>query len=113
MRRDEKLMDRYDHGRGSQFLDFISKEIKGKSSKNSNVMGQLFRVETFLAINHLIEEESMISFHRLRSQSQEEEQVWSETVRLQSMRKVWASLERISSRIVMSIMTIKTQAIVN
>ena len=110
MRRDEKLIERYDPGRGSQFLDFISKEIKGKQSKNSNVDRLIFRVGTFRVTNHRIEE-LMISFHRLSSPSQEEEQVWFETVRRQSMLRVWVNSERTSSRIVMLIMITKKQAI--
>ena len=37
MRREERFLDRYDAVRGSQYIDFVSKEIKSRTSKHAQV----------------------------------------------------------------------------
>ena len=102
------MFDRYEGSRGSQFLDYISKDIKSRNSKNSNVEFFLFRVGIFQVTSHLIIP-MLIFFHRLRSLDQEKEQVYWGIVQRRNMLRVWGSSGRNSSRTVMLIMTISSQ----
>ena len=102
------MFDRYEGSRGSQFLDYISKDIKSRNSKNSNVEFFLFRVGIFQVTSHLIIP-MLIFFHRLRSLDQEKEQVCWGIVQHQNMLRVWGSLGRNYSKTVMLIMTISSQ----
>ncbi len=37
MKKEERIYDRYDGNKGNQFFEYVSKEFKARTSKNTNV----------------------------------------------------------------------------
>jgi len=48
MRREERFLDRYDAVRGSQYIDFVSKEIKSRTSKHAQVDSLSMKEQTYV-----------------------------------------------------------------
>lgn len=79
-------------------MEFISREMQGRTSKNRNVVIVLFRAEYFPIVKHPIISTPQKYTHNPKFLNQEEVPVSSKIAQSPNTLKVWANLERISLR---------------